>query len=129
MSLSDQDIRAIKGISEMFPDMVINKRFEALPEIYTPDALVMPPGHSPVAGLKEIEGFLDSFPPLTKFENFVDEIDGSGDVAYVRGRFRMVMVPDPSADPVEEKGQYLEIRKKQPDGTWLLSHDIFNPGV
>lgn len=129
MSLTDQDIRAIRAISERFPDMMMNKRFDALPGIYTEDALVMPPGHGSVTGLKEIEEFLGSFPPLKAFENVVDEIDGTGDMAYVRGHFRMVMVPEPGADPVEEQGQYIEIRKKQPDGTWLLTHDIFNPGV
>jgi ketosteroid isomerase-like protein len=41
----------------------------------------------------------------------------------------MVMVPEPGAGSVEEQGQYLEIRRKQPDGSWLLTHDIFNPGI
>jgi len=129
MSLSDQDIRAIRDISERFPDMMMNKRFDALEGIYTEDAVIMPPGHDSVTGLREIENFLGSFPPLTKFENVVDEVDGTGDMAYVRGHFRMVMVPEPGADPVEEFGQYLEIRRKQPDGSWPLSHDIFNPRV
>lgn len=129
MSLSDQDIRAIRDISERFPDMMMKKSYETLPSIYTEDAVIMPPGHGSVTGREAIAAFLGSFPPLTAFENTVEEVDGTGDIAYVRGRFRMVMVPDPAADPVEEEGQYLEIRKKQPDGSWLLSHDIFNPGI
>jgi ketosteroid isomerase-like protein len=129
MSLTDQDIRGILDVSDRFPDMFMNRRFDTLASIYTEDAMVMPPGHGSVTGLKEIEEFLGSFPPLTEFENVVDEIDGAADVAYVRGHFRMVMVPEPGADPVEEQGQYLEIRRKQPDGSWLLSHDIFNPGI
>jgi len=129
MSLSDQDLRAIRDVSEKFPDMMMNKNFDALPDIYTEDALLMPPDHGSVTGHGEIAEFLGSFPPLTEFDLFVDEIDGAGDIAYVRGSFRMVMVPEPGADPVEERGQYLEIRKKQADGSWLLSRDIFNPGV
>jgi len=129
MSLSDQDIRAIRDVSEKFPDMIKNKKFDALSSIYTEDAVIMPPEHGAVTGRKDIAEFLGSFPTLTAFENVVDEIDGTGDMAYVRGHFRMVMVPEPGAEPVEEKGQYLEIRKKQPDGSWPLTHDIFNPGV
>ena len=129
MSLSDQDIRAIRDISDKFPNMMMNKNFDVVPSIYAEDAILMPPEHGSVSGHGEIAEFLGSFPPLTAFDLFVDEIDGDGNVAYVRGSFRMVMVPEPGADPVEEKGQYLEIRKKQPDGSWLLSHDIFNPGV
>ncbi|MGD2124014.1 MAG: DUF4440 domain-containing protein [Gemmatimonadota bacterium] len=129
MGLSDQDVRAIRDISDRFPDMMLNKRFDVLPGIYSEDAMVMPPDHSAVVGLQEIEGFLASFPPLTEFENVVDEVEGAGDIAYVRGRFRMVMVPEPGAEPVEQQGKYIEIRKKQPDGSWPLTHDIFTPGV
>lgn len=129
MSLSDQDIRAIRDISEKFPDMMKNKNFDEIPNIYTADALLMPPDHGSVTGHTEIAEFLGSFPPLTAFDIFVDEIEGAGDIAYVRGSFRMEMIPEPGADPVEQHGQYLEIRKKQADGSWLLSRDIFNPGV
>ena len=129
MSLSDQDIRAIRDVTEKFPDVMKNKNFDEIPNIYAADALLMPPDHGSVTGHADIAEFLGSFPPLKAFDIFVDEIEGAGDIAYVRGSFRMEMVPEPGADPVEQHGQYLEIRKKQQDGSWLLSHDIFNPGV
>ena len=129
MALSDQDIRAIRDVSERFPGIMMNKRFDEIPSIYTDDAVVMPPDHSPVTGRQGIAEFLGSFPPMKTFENTVEEIDGDGQMAYVRGRFRMEIVPEPGAEPVVEEGQYIEIRKKQPDGSWPLTHDIFNPGV
>lgn len=129
MGLSDQDLRAIQAVSDRFPGMMMNKDFDELPKIYTEDAVLMPPDHGSVSGHAEIAEFLGSFPPLTAFDIFVDEIEGAGDIAYVRGSFRMEMVPEPGADSVEQRGQYLEIRKKQEDGSWLLARDIFNPGV
>jgi ketosteroid isomerase-like protein len=129
MALSDQDIRAIRDVSERFPGMIMNKRFDDLPGIYAENAVIMPPDHTPITGRQGIAEFLESFPNMKAFENTVEEIDGDGNMAYVRGRFRMEMVPEPGAEPVVEEGQYIEIRKKQPDGSWPLTHDIFNPGV
>ena len=37
----------------------------------------------------------------------------------------MTMNP-PGAEPVHEAGKYIEIRKKQADGSWLLYRDIYN---
>ena len=33
-------------------------------------------------------------------------------------------MPDGTAVP--DAGKYLEIRRRQPDGRWLLSHDMFS---
>ena len=28
--------------------------------------------------------------------------------------------------PIQDHGKFIEIRRKQPDGSWLISRDIFN---
>lgn len=53
------------------------------------------------------------------------EVDGRGDLAYVRGRYSMVMAL-PSQPELSESGKYIEIWRKQPDGSWKLFRDIFN---
>ena len=53
------------------------------------------------------------------------EIEGYGDMAYVRGTARLVM-PGENGEDVVLVGKYLEIHRKQPDGTWQMSRDAFN---
>ena len=69
---------------------------------------------------------MEAFPPASKFELQIDELDGQGDLAYVRGHFHMVMNPEGAPEPVEDRGKYVEVRRKQADGTWLMSVDTFN---
>ena len=56
----------------------------------------------------------------------VAEIEGRGDLAYVRGTYTMTLHPDGAPEPVEDAGKYLEIRRKQSDGSWLYVADMFN---
>jgi ketosteroid isomerase-like protein len=129
MSLSEQDVRTIRELSTNFMEFMVKKDFSRADEVYTEDAVLMPPDFGAVTGLAAIKDFLGGFPPIHEFENVVDDVDGRGDMAYVRGHFRMVMMPEAGAEPVVEEGQYLEIRKRQDDGSWPIAIDIFNPGV
>ncbi len=56
------------------------------------------------------------------------EIAGRGDLAYVRGTYKLKIVLE-GHDPIPDTGKYIEIRKKQADGSWLLYRDIFNSDV
>jgi ketosteroid isomerase-like protein len=44
----------------------------------------------------------------------------------MQGEYSMTMqMPDGTS--MSETGKFLEIRRKQADGRWLLSHDMFSP--
>ena len=53
------------------------------------------------------------------------EIIGRDDLAYVWGRYSFVMLP-PNAPALPDSGKYIEIWRKQPDGSWKLFRDTFN---
>ncbi len=55
-----------------------------------------------------------------------DTIVGFGDLAYVRGRYQLHLAIEGAA---VDSGKCLEIRRRQPDGTWLLEVDIFNSSL
>jgi uncharacterized protein (TIGR02246 family) len=126
MSLSDEATRSIRELSDNFCKYVVGQDFQSLAGLYTEDAVLMPPGQAAVPGRSDIRKFMEAFPPISKFEFHIDDVDGYEDLAYVRGRYLMVLTPKDAPGPVEDRGKYIEIRRKQSDGSWLMAVDIFN---
>jgi ketosteroid isomerase-like protein len=93
---------------------------------YAPDAMVLSPGGPAVDGREAIAGAMGSYPALTdvKFEQL--EIEGSGDWAWVRGSYSFNMTVPDSDEPVPDAGKYIEIWKRQDDGSWRVYRDIYN---
>jgi len=52
------------------------------------------------------------------------EIEGSGDLAYVRGKYKLTMPVD-SGGSIIDNGKYLDIRVKK-NGGWFTSRDMFS---
>jgi uncharacterized protein (TIGR02246 family) len=125
VSLSESDIQNIRELSSKFAKNIVEQDFEGVASIYTEDATLMPPGPA-VNGRPAIKEWMAAFPPVSKFELNIDDIDGEGDLAYVRGHFHMVLHPEGAPEPVDDRGKYLEVRRKQADGSWLMSVDTFN---
>lgn len=92
---------------------------------YAPDAVVLPPNGPAVSGEAAILAFLQAFPPITHFAFDLLEVEGMADMAWVYGTYVLTMSPE-GATPVEDTGKYLEIWKKQADGSWRVFRDIFN---
>ena len=125
-TLSSADREAIRAASERFSTLLVGRDFAALAQLYTQDAVIMPPHQPAVRGRAAFETWITSFPRVSRFTLNNEEIDGRADVAYVRGSFTMTIHPEGAPGPIEDVGKYLEIRKRQPDGSWLLAADIFN---
>jgi uncharacterized protein (TIGR02246 family) len=53
------------------------------------------------------------------------EVARSSDLAYVEGTYQLTM-KDPQGNPVNDKGKFVEVWKKQADGKWKVVADIFN---
>lgn len=126
MSISDSDVEKMREISEDFVKKVTGADFEGLASLYTEDAVLMPPGHPAVFGRANILKWTEAYPPVTKFECHFDEVDGYEDIAYVRGRYLMQFNPEGSPEPVEDRGKFVEVRRKQVDGSWPIAVDTWN---
>lgn len=124
--LSAADQAAIRISSDRFSQLMLAQDFDSLVGLYTEDAVFMPPHQPAVRGRTALRTWLASFPRVSRFSLTIEEIDGRADVAYVRGSFSMRLNPDGAPDPVDDLGKYIEIRKRQSDGSWLIAADIFN---
>jgi ketosteroid isomerase-like protein len=84
---------------------------------YEPNAVLLPSSGKPVEGRDGIARFLASFGTLTHFEAKDEEVGGGGDFAYVRGVYDLTFT-GPDGKSVRDAGHYLELWKRQPDGSW-----------
>jgi ketosteroid isomerase-like protein len=102
---------------------------DAFVAYYTDDATVLPP-NSPMAASKDdirkvIGGFL-ALPAINlKWQPTKVEVSKSGDVGYTMGTYEMSF-NDPEGKPTSDHGKYLEVWKKQGDGSWKCAVDSFS---
>ena len=96
---------------------------------YSEDAIVMPP-NAPIAATRETirsawKEMLTTPGAAISWKATKVEVAKSGDLAYVSGTYEETM-NDASGKPVKDHGKYVEIFKKQADGTWKVVADIWN---
>lgn len=124
-ALSPDDVAAIEATKDAWVSGVRAKDWKAVSVVYAPDAVLMPPNQPAVSGREAIRAWFAVFPPITAVELHPVEIDGRGDVAFVRGTYKLTLAP-PGIAPIHDQGKFIEIHRRQPDGSWPISSDIFN---
>ena len=93
---------------------------------YADDARVLPPNLTTVTGREGIGAFLRSHGTFQDVRFTILALEGRNDLAYVHGAYQMTLLPPGAAEPVGDKGKYVEIWRKQHDGSWKVVLDIFN---
>ena len=93
----------------------------ALTALYAEDALLLPPDHEPIHGREAIGEFWEQGTDAG-LEISTLRLEVDGDVAYLVGRYRLPPTDQEDAD----SGQYVLCLKRQPDGAWKLTADIWN---
>ena len=125
-TLSATDIAAIQDVSDRFARHLVAREFDALSLLYTEDAVLMPPHHPAVESRAAIQAWLGHFPRVSRLTLTNHDVQGRADLAYVRGSYEMTLHPEGAPGPIEDTGKFVEIRKRQPDGSWLIAVDTFN---
>jgi uncharacterized protein (TIGR02246 family) len=94
---------------------------EALTALYTEDAVLLPPDHAPVHGRDAIAEFWrQGTDSGLEVRTLRVEVDGS--VGYLVGQYNL---PSTAEEPADS-GKYLLCLRRQRDGSWKLSADIWN---
>jgi uncharacterized protein (TIGR02246 family) len=125
--LSDADRKGIQDVTDRWLKAMVNNDSTAVAAEYTEDAMLLPPNEPVVKGRAAIRHYLGQFPKITSFKAPLVEMDGHGDLAYVRGTYEVTLMPPGAKTPAKEAGKFIEIRQKQPDGSWLIQRDAWNP--
>jgi uncharacterized protein (TIGR02246 family) len=124
MPLSSEDLESIRAAVKRDAEAVRGADWDAVTQLFTPDAIRFPPNQAPVRGRTAMRAWLEQFPPLREFVITADEIVGGDDVAFVRGTYAMTIQGGPARPPQMDRGHYLGLMRKHADGAWLWSTDM-----
>ena len=126
--LSDADKAAIRAVTANTVKIGNTQPLDAeayVKSYHTDEGMFMPPNAKALTGHAEMVAWFKPLPPISGFMLNAEEIEGTGDVAWVRGTYSFTMSP-PGAPQIVDAGKYLEVWKRQTDGSWRVTRDIFN---
>ena len=95
---------------------------------YVDDAILLPP-NSPMAigkeAIREASATIDAPGFSVSWKPMKVEVADSGELGYAIGNLEGTGV-DSEGNPIPVKGKYVEIWKKQADGSWKVAVDMFS---
>jgi uncharacterized protein (TIGR02246 family) len=102
----------------------------ALAVMYDTGAVVLAPNAPPMRGRQNIEAFWagarqQGFKTVSLVVNSVEVI---GNHAIELGSYTLVIQP-PGQGEMTDRGKYMVLWRRQPDGSWKLYRDVFNTSM
>jgi ketosteroid isomerase-like protein len=121
---ADANEKAVRDADEQWSKVAAAKDLDKTVSFYADDAVVLPPNQAAVTtkdGIRNLwKGFLDSLMEISWKTSRV-EMAKSGEMGYLIGTYAMTL-----KDGSKDKGKYCEVWKKQADGKWKVSTDMFS---
>lgn len=102
---------------------------EALGQFIAVDAVFMPPNSQLLAGRQAV---MDWFAGVVKQARTVAieipqrEVTVTGEFGIERGSFIWKLAPTAGGSQIEERGNFLAVWQRLPDGSWKAKYDIWN---
>lgn len=103
-----------------------------LAELWTDDAVALPPGEPPVIGIDAIRKWLAKSQPDSSAVEVIDyvldfkEVRIVGDEAIEWGRTSVVLRPRGATSTMRASGNLMRVLKRQADGSWRVSRSVWN---
>jgi len=131
--LSAADEAKIRGVIRDYEKAWLAGDEEAVMRLFTDDAVLLPHhGVEPRVGKSAARAFWfpKGGPPttVTELTHTIDEVGGSGDLAYLRGRSKVAWTTGAGADAKKSgnAGTVLVLLRRQTDGGWRISHQMWD---
>lgn len=117
----------IRAMDREFMDGVADKDAARVAAIYSEGARILMPGRPMISGKTEILSFwkaaLDG--PVDAITLNATYIEVSGDLAIAIGTNTIISTPE-GKSPREEKGKYVGVYRREPEGDWKLVVDSYS---
>lgn len=129
MDAHAEDVKAILELERRAREAAEAKDLERYVSFYADDASLFWPGAPMVTGRAAIREFMRAFLSMPafslSFETAKVDVSRAGDLAYSYGTNKVTLV-DPIGNKMKDRGKYLTVYRKQPDGTWKVMADMGN---
>ena len=121
--------RAIEESHAAYSEAVSRGDAAALAATFAEDAIVLAPNAEAVAGRASIRAAIAAMlPPAgAEYRLTLDEVAVFGEVALDRGRYVLTMQVGDQV--VVDRGKYMALWRRQPDGSWLVFRDMTNSSL
>lgn len=125
---TDEDRKLITEISAARAKAFNEGNAAAIAMYFTEDALLMAPGKPASKGQGAVQAYYQSIfdEYTTELESHYEEVEIAGGLAYGRGFAKVTLTPKKGGAALVSTAKYLNILKKQANGLWRTTHDIWN---
>jgi uncharacterized protein (TIGR02246 family) len=125
---TEADVEAIKSVNVALINALNSSDASAAVALVTDNAVDLPPNRPAVIGKEAIRSFVQSdFDRVTmNFNEEIVEVEVDGDLAVIWTNYTVTLTPKDGGEPIENKGKWLKVLKRLPDGSWKFSRNIWN---
>jgi ketosteroid isomerase-like protein len=118
---------SVRAITQEWVLACNTKHLDDLLELYSPDALVLRSNIPPIRGAAAVREFFFGALDAGLGDVEVDplRVDVIGDLAYEAGRCK-ALIPSAAGKRREERGKYLWVLQRQPNGEWKVVADCWS---
>ena len=124
------DVQAVKEVEAAWLKDTATKDPAKWASYFTDDGSGLYPGSPTLNGKAAIQAALTPFMSdpnfALTFESTRAVASKGGDMVYSQGTYTMTMTDPKTKKPKTDKGKYLTVYMKQPDGSWKAVADTYN---
>jgi ketosteroid isomerase-like protein len=123
------DVATLRALDEQWSATAGKNDLDGTVAFYADGAVLLPP-NAPIAADKK--SIRESWAGLLGPHNAVSwkvsnaEIASSGELGYLYGTYSVTLQDPKGGRPVDDRGKFVEIWKKQADGKWKCIVDTYN---
>jgi len=119
---------AIARFNEQYLKAINESNAELFAHLTDDGHIMIAPNRPPTQGKAAITAAMGSVFSSFRIEEAWMPIETvvSGDLAYQRGTFTVAATPKAGGEPRRTHGNFLRIYRRQPDGSWLMTRDMFS---
>ena len=129
----EDDIAAIEEVLNQYAITASAGDFEGWLSLHAEDVVKMPPDAPAIFGREALRAKNQAAWDNMNINCVIypEETQVAGDMGLARGTYSISATPKAGGETIDimTDGKYLTLCKRQPDGTWKISHDCYNSNI
>lgn len=128
----EADIEAVTKVLKEYGEFNLAGDAKSWANLHAIDVVKMPPDRPAITSRESLyEGKVKSFTKtkVVSWDLEIKEIEILGNRAYTWGVYKVKVEVFATGGISDVDGKFLTIYRKEPDGSWVITHDCFNSNV